>query len=211
MFVGERRPDGKNRHERRVGGDGIEADPGFGGAAAPSGVDEPDRDVLALFDLASEEIGYGGELGGGGRGAKRPGGGLVAKWIVGGIVANEQEANVGTVGCRDFLGSVLQHGLSGEALEGHFHVGLAGSEPDVSDENVRQNDGVGGGNAQFVRPTGVLGREVDFPVAEAIGNGRAVLIAEGHLDTLARVGPSPDVDGGVALQNGVVAERCWEA
>jgi len=57
LLVGDRRPEGKNRHEG-VGGDGIEADPGFRGTSSPGGVDQPNWDVLALFDLASEEIGY---------------------------------------------------------------------------------------------------------------------------------------------------------
>ena len=56
---------GEDGHESRIGAEGVEAGPGFGGGASPGGVDEADGDVVfaeCLLQIAREEVGDGGEV-----------------------------------------------------------------------------------------------------------------------------------------------------
>jgi hypothetical protein len=126
-----------------VGGESVEAGPGFGGGASPGGVDDPDRDVLVLvlksfLQVACEEVGHGGEglrsLGG----AESPAGSGfdVFERVIGGVFFDAEESDVRVVGGGDLFGRVLDLGVRVEACERHLHVGLAGGEPEIAEENI---------------------------------------------------------------------------
>ena len=201
-------------HEGGVGGEAVERGPGLGGGAAPGGVDEADGDVFALAELAAVEEGDGGEAGGGGGVRGGPGGGGVFGGDVGGVVGDEQEADLREVGGGDLFVGVFDDGGVGEAAEGHLHVGLAGGDPDVADEEVGEGEGRGGGGAgdgEREGAAGLFGGEPEAPLAEAVGGGGLGLLVEGDVDGLGGGGPAPDVDGGAALEDAVVGEDVGEA
>ena len=97
-----------------------------------------------------------------------------------------------------------------------FHVRLAGGDPDLANDNVRQRDGIFTRNHE-IGGRGVGGErgEVDAPFSGGIGGGRDFLAgdiargagAEGDGDFFAGVGRAPDRDWLVALQDGVVGEQ----
>lgn len=103
-------------------------------------------------------------------------------------------------------GGGLEEGVVGEA-DGPLHVGLAGAEPDIADDDVAEGDGVGAVHDEVGR-VGLDGHrgEVDAPVAVAVGLGGEGLAAEGDGDLLAAAGGAPDRDDGLALEDGVVGE-----
>ena len=192
-----------------------ERDPGGDGCAAPGGVDEADGDVLAGVDLAAEEEGDGGEAGGGGGIAGGPGGGLVVEGIVVGFFVEDEEmdlaADVRIGGGGDLLVGVLDDGRAREAAKGHLHVGLAGGEPDVADEDVGEGNRCSPVDGEGVGAAGWFRCEVKGPRAEVVGFGRGVLMAEVDGDSSAGCVPAPDVNGTITLEDGVVAEHVREA
>jgi len=89
---------GEDRHQRRVGGDGLETHPCFGHSAAPSGIDESDGNVLSGVQLTSEEVGRRREVGGRLRRACSPGCGAVPKREVRGLVGDVEQSNLRLAG-----------------------------------------------------------------------------------------------------------------
>ena len=173
LKIGEAGARGEDRHEGAVGSQSGEADPGGDGCAAPGGVDEADGDVLAGVDLAAEEEGNGREVGGGGGVARGPGGGLVVEGIVVGLFVEDEETELttksGIGGGGNFFVGVFDDGGVGEAAEGHLHVGLAGGEPDIADEDVGESDLRAAVDGEGVGPAGSFGCEVDGEGAEVVG------------------------------------------
>ena len=163
---------GEDGDERGVGAEGVEAGPGFGGCASPGRVDEADGDVLLFvfedfLEVAGEEVGDGGEVAGGVGSAEGPAcGGLdVFERVVGAVSLDEEEADVGIVGGGDLFFGVFDLGFGSEAGEGHLHVGLAGGEPEIAEEDVFVGDGVGAADGEGVGSAGGLRREVEAPAA----------------------------------------------
>ena len=202
----------ENRHKGGVGADGVEAGPGFGGCASPGGVDEADGDVLFLLEVASEEVGDGGEACGGFGGALRPAdGGLdVFEGIVRAVFFNAEEADLRVVGGGDFFGGVLDDGVAGEAEQRHLHVGLAGGKPEIADENVVEGEGVCATDSEGEGAAGGLGGKIDAPAMKVVGGGGGGRTVEVDGDLLAWFGLAPDVDGHVALEDHVAGEDLGE-
>ena len=90
-----------------------------------------------------------------------------------------------------------------------LHVALAGTEPDVADQNIVDGDWclVIGGRSQLPRFGGSgQGIEVDLPLAVRAGHSRLLLPRKFYSYSFAGRTPAPDWDGPVALQNGVIRE-----
>ena len=153
----------------------------------------PTGTVLLGGDLACKEVGDGGEVGGGVGIADGPDVFDVSKRIVAAGRLHVEEADL-RIGCGGDLGStVLYGGIRAETLEGHLHVGLAGGEPDVADEQVGDglaavarvaNDGEG------VRAASAFGAQPCGPLAEPVGNSGDLLVVEGDGELPTRSGPS---------------------
>ena len=102
--------------------------------------------------------------------------------------------------------------------DGEVHVGLAGSEPDLADQDVGERErrawggGSGGHDTERAR-FGAGGHRIesDAPAAAGIGRGRVGLAGEGDRDGFPGIGRSPDGNGHFALQHHVVGERAGEA
>ena len=114
------------------------------------------------------------------------------------------------IGGGDLFVGVLNDGTAGEAGERHLHVGLAGGEPEVAEEDVVELDGVGGADDESEGTAGGLGGEVDAPAAERVGCGGCGEAVEVDGDLFAGCGVAPDVDGHVALENHVAGEEFGE-
>ena len=109
-----------------------------------------------------------------------------------------EKTDLGMVGLGDFL---LRIGALGDSP---FHVGLPGANPDFAHEHVLELDlvvpldrqGRGLGTClQFV--------EFDHPLAILAGDGAFFLPTEGDGDLFSLVGPTPDGNGHVALEDHV--------
>jgi hypothetical protein len=66
-------------------------------------------------------------------------------------------------------------------------------------------------DGEGVRTAGGLGREVDGERAEVVGFGGGVLVAEVDGDVGTGSVPAPDVDGAIALEDGVIGKHVGEA
>ena len=119
----------------------------------------------------------------------------------------EQETDARIGGGGDLSFGIFDGGVGAEAGEGHLHVALAGGEPDVSDQEVGALDARSvAGDRQCVRPAGGLGGEIRGPFAEAVGLGGDRLRVELEGKPGAGGSPAPEVNGAVALEDGVVGE-----
>ncbi len=91
---------------------------------------------------------------------------------------------------------------------GEFHVGLAGGDPDIADEDVVNDDflrvGRGALNGDVEGAACLAGLEVNAEAAEAVAFASDGLTAEGDADLLADRSASPDMHGKIALDHHVV-------
>ena len=118
-----------------------------------------------------------------------------------------QQPEIRLVGIANLLFAVRHHGAARKAHQRKLHVRLPGGEPHVADQHVIENDAVGSGNGELVRAAGLLGRQVQAPVADTVGLGGSGRALQRSLDLLAGVGPSPQVNGTPALQDHVAAQN----
>ncbi len=203
---------GEGREQIGVRAEGIHGDPGIGGRAAPGGIDEADGDVFLCGNFAAVEVRDGGELCSGFRSAEGPGIGDVVEWEIGAFAIDDEETEFGIRRRGDFLVGILDDGAAREALEGHFHVGLAGGEPDVADEKVGKGDvGAIAGEGEGVGSARGFRREPEAEGAAGVDDRGDGLRVEFGGEVRAGRGPSPDVDGAIALEDGVIAEHVREA
>ena len=192
----------------RIGGLRLGGDPGFDGRAADGSVDQADGDADFLMDLATKEIEDGGE----------------ATDVVGRASAPCTFAFGGRGGGvgRGFLvmtdQRVVRSGLLGveviRGLDGHRHVRLARAEPDFAHEYVFYFELMSflAGHDECPRFGGGLeGIELEHPLAVGIRGGGLGLASEGDGHGLARIGPTPDGHGLLALENHVVGDRRGQA
>jgi hypothetical protein len=117
------------------------------------------------------------------------------------VFGDAKLADVGRVGGGDFGGGV------GDAVHAPGHVGLAGAEPDVAGDDVRELEAVFALDLQGAACPCRQGRERDGPVAGGIGGGAAGLAGVGDGDGFAGCGGAPDGEGRVALEDGVRTEE----
>ncbi len=168
--------------------------------------------ALGFLQVTSEEVGDGGEVFGGLGCAGGPAGcGFdVFERVVGGVSFDEKEADVGVVGGGDLFGGVLNDGAVGEAGEGHLHVGLAGGEPEIADEDVVELDGVRAADDESEGAASGLRGKVDAPTADVVGGCGGGEAVEFYGDLFSGGGAAPDVDGHVALKDHVAGEEFGE-
>ena len=204
---------------------GLVGNPGLDGRAGPGRLDEADRDVgHRLLQRLPEEVADGGE-------------GLCVRGVAGrpavvvrqvalrrerGAVAVVEEADPRVHVRLD----VLLPAREPPAVV-HVHVRLAGAEPDIANEDVlgararavrrgRGAEGMGElGCAELVRTASGMRRKLDAPASILADRRRhfawfrvrLVRTDESDRDLCPRLRRSPDRDGDVPLQNGVVAEH----
>ncbi len=105
-----------------------------------------------------------------------------------------------------------QHLVLGDVENAELHVGLTGAQPDVADQDVFDHHRVLSGDAQCLRcGAGVDLRQLDAPFSVGAGFGFGGAITEGDGDLFTRFGPAPDGNGGVLLEDHVVAEQAGHA
>ena len=189
-------------------GGALEREPRLGDGTGVVDLDEPDRDAELAVYLPSEEEADAGEAEGRFERTDLP-------------LRGERIARLGRHGVRDIdQAHVLQPLAGGRDLllgQGpphvHLHVRLAGAEPDVAEEDVRDGEHIGTARrVERVRFARGLWREECDPAAVRADRG-------GRLrDGLARAGEEPDRDGfagrarsphghrAVALQDHMVGE-----
>jgi len=188
------------------GAQGLAAGPGLDAGAAPGSVDDADGHAEFPAELFGEKVADGGELGGGlRRGACPLPGDGVARGGQRSLV-DVEHAQLRVVGRGDIFGPVIGVG------QFPLHVGLAGGEPDLADEDVVDDLFGAAFHAESVRAAGGQLRAGEFPSAIGGGDdlhgrwcGRRAFDGEG--DDLLRVVLTPDRVGLIALQHQVVGEQ----
>ena len=91
-------------------------------------------------------------------------------------------------------------GLPLEAPDRHFHVRLAGGEPDFADEDVLQGDFLAVADGDLVRAAGRRGSDADQPLSGLrIGRRPDGLLVPGGLDRYFPAGLRLSPEGGVGL------------
>jgi hypothetical protein len=103
----------------------------------------------------------------------------------------------------DLFGGVLNVCAVGEAGERHLHVGLAGGEPEIADEDVVELDGVRAADDESEGAASGLRGKVDAPTADVVGGCGGGEAVEFYGDLFSGGGAAPDVDGHVALKDHV--------
>ena len=86
---------------------------------------------------------------------------------------------------------------------------MAGSDPDVTDEDVFENDFIftGDGEGMLLSAIGFVGGEADEPAAISFGNGIVSFVPKLDGDFFLWVGGSPNVKGGFPLKDHVAAQN----
>ena len=146
------------------------AGPGFGGGATPSGLDEADWDTDFSAEMFTEVVADCGEatpasFGDVFGGADCPGALVDIGWFQRGDLGAHEESDL-AVGCGgDLLLGVFRH------ADSHFHVGLSGADPDVSDEDIVECDAVEAFDGEFVGAAGFGWFDFGEPFAGGVGSG----------------------------------------
>ena len=202
LFVNHLCPRGEDGHERSIGAESVKAGPRLGRGSSPRRLDQADGHTQLLLQIAREEVGDGGEVGGGFRSARGPSFGFdIFQRIVCRLVLHQEQANLGILCRRDFRLCVDQAG------HGELHVRLARCDPDVTDKNVVEHDCVRRLDAQLEGTAGFAGRKIDAPAAVIVGGSRFRLAAECDRDSLVRCSHSPDVHWQAALHDHVIGQQ----
>src|SRR5579875_3237762 len=212
QVISKLRPVGEDRHHASVGADGVHADPGLDRSTAPGGINEADGHMLALVDFSAEEISHSGKFCSGLRGAFCPGGGNIGLRIERAFLFKAQQSYLRQVCFGDFLCTVFDHGASGKAVQRHFHIRLTGGKPDIAYKNVCQRDGSASAalGRQVVWAASAFGSEPQAPFSEIVSGCRTRLAVKPHRNCFSRTGPSPDMNGPVALQDRMAADDVWQ-
>ena len=191
--------------------------PGLDGGPAARGVDDADGHVAGLVDPAREDVADGREF------ADRLGRAHVpvalaevpaepvAPLVQAGkallefralAVGDGQDADLGEVRGDDFERAVL------DFRELELHVALPAEHPDVTDEDVVENESLALAFDRHLLRVALRGHggQRDFPRAVFAGLGRRLLAGERDRDLFARLGPAPDVDRLVPLEHHVGLE-----
>jgi hypothetical protein len=104
--------------------------------------------------------------------------------------------------------AAISRSASADLATDPLHVGLAGGEPDLADEDIADHDHVGAGDGELGgHGRGGRGLEVNDPAAVCAGGGADLLAQkiDGHAFTGG--GLAPDGQGFVALEDGVVLKE----
>ena len=146
------------------------AGPGFGGGATPGSLDEADRDIDFSAEVFTEVVADCGEATPASFGdvfgrTDCPGALVDIRWFQRGDLGAHEESDL-AVGCGGdlFLG-VFRH------ADSHFHVGLAGADPDVSDEDVVEFDAVEAFDGELVGAAGFGWFDFGKPLTGGVGGG----------------------------------------
>jgi hypothetical protein len=127
-------------------------------------------------------------------------------------VIHEEEAKFGVGGGGNFFVPIFEDGVAWESAKGKLHVGLAGGEPDVADEEIGEGEvGAITSDGESVRTAGGFRREPEAEVAVGVDLGGNRLGMKFGGEVCAGGGPSPDVNGPITLEDGVVAEQMRKA
>src|SRR5580658_3516970 len=97
LLVGKTGTRGEGGHERGIGREGVETDPGIDRCTSPGRIDDSDRNMLALMNRAGEKIGDGREIPGGRRGTCLPYRRDTSQRRGGGLVLQTEQADLGQV------------------------------------------------------------------------------------------------------------------
>ena len=188
-------------------------EPSFHRRATDGAVDDADWYVEFLKQIAREKIADRRESTDGFRCGDFPAGSFYGVCRSGGDglrdtdVADERETCARDLGRRAIDAGV---GLprARACIDGEFHVGLAGAEPDFADDHV------GNPHRVFPRDDEIGARDLGWERIEqhnptAIFRGRSGVGLPGkrHGDFLARISAAPDWYGLVALQHGVIGKQ----
>ena len=193
---------GHEEGEARIVFDGLAADPRLGGGSAPSVVDQADRHIENVVQIAAVNVADGAEVFDVGGIGDLPLALEIGLQILRADLRDGNNAKMRTTGAGAF--EVAGVGLP----DGPLHVGLAGAHPDLTDEDVFDftasragNDGEG--LRGFV---GGLSGEFDGPAPVGAGSGGIGLTGERDGDGGAGGIPTPDRVGQLLLQDHVIAK-----
>src|SRR5262249_20972141 len=169
---------------------------------APRAVDQPDRHAQLLLNARTEVVQRGREPADRVRLARLPRRLDVLRWLVGLDLWDVEQPNLRGIGSGDGLFRTVRGG------ERPLHVRLARANPDLANEDVFQLDLVLATDRQPVRlAIGLHGRQRHLPAPLGVGLCTGLVLAELHGHVLARIGPAPDRQRLVALQDHVTADH----
>ena len=127
------------------------------------------------------------------------------------VLLDGEHSQLGKVSGGDLLG-LVDEAIGRMALGGdvELHVGLAGGEPYLADEDVGYGDwglAFAAGDGHLKRAAGLEVEEADGPLAGGVGDCGFGGAVEGDGDLFAGIGCAPDGHGHAGLQHHVVAEE----
>ena len=190
----------------------VVTDPRLDRRAAPACADEADRHIDVFLKLAAEVESHRAERRGGFRGTAFPARTddfalddprrdiFFRRRVV--------EADLRIIRLSGFFFPVLGGPETSFAVNGHFHVGLAGCKPDVSDQNVFEHDRFAARcscDADHIGAARLHRRKYRFPDAVFTGCREHAVRSDSDEDHFAGRGRSADPDRAAALQHHVIA------
>ena len=185
--------------------------PGLNPAAAPGIDDDTHRHVQAFGQAFGKEIAHGrcpgrhGAVGVGPMGVYV----LLRRGFLGGLDVKDTHLRGGFRGREDSLRCALNL-LETKALDGHFHIGLAGANPHFAQGDIVHGQALlATFYAKGVGAAGLTGWEHYAPgaVIGHLGYGLDAVPGSGHLHFGTGRSPAPDRDGGFPLQHSVVGKQ----
>jgi hypothetical protein len=168
--------------------------PRLGGRAAVGGLDEPDGDAQLVAEPAAHEVADAAEGTDGVALAAHPSARHIVLCLVVRLLLDHHESEHGVA----LAGDDLVAAVGGS--DGPLHVGLARAEPHLAHEDIAERDGfVGRRDGHLVRAARGERGHHEAPAAVLAGDGGLGHAGDLDADALARLGPSPDGQHGVAL------------
>ena len=124
-----------------------------------------------------------------------------------GVMSDEKEAYLGIVGRSYLLCGVQDLGGWVVAFERELHVGLSGSYPEITDQNVIQLQGIAGADCQCEGTTSAPRGKVHAATARLVCACRRAGVLERDGDRFTWSGLAPDMDWHVTLQDHMAGEQ----
>ena len=164
-------------------------------------MEQTHRHTQLLLKLACHEVTAGRESARRLGAADLPLAGAILGGNAGGQLGHFDMPDLGIVGRGDLFLRIEATG------DNHLHVRLPGAKPDLADQHVIKCDGVLADNLNSERPARRHLRQHHAPLTGFVGRcGHGRLAAYLHGDLLIGIGPPPNRDRLIALQNHVAAE-----
>ena len=207
QVVGEDRPAGKRRKQRRIASQGIHRNPGIRRSPTPARIDQPHRNLLLGRNLPPKEVSDRGKPRRGLRRTRRPVRRDIVHRILTRPMLHQHQPYLRMIRPRDLRLAILHRRPRPKPLQRHLHIALPGSHPNIPNQHIRDRLRPFtpiAADRERIRPTRMLRLQPDRPLTQTIRRTRPHLPMQRNANLRPRTSPPPNPYRRLPLQHRVI-------